>query len=136
VARYEPNPDELAFVTAFCNPNVRRRLVALLKTERGRAKAVDRLAHCGGLDDRYVRWIEPQAQTLEGVVGLLRALNAPETCRLVSEDDRLDGATLSLHEALSRVIGSSIATLVLCDPQRLAYFEGEEQDARAVLCRN
>jgi len=58
----------------------------------------------------------------------------PRVVFLMSEDPRLDGLDMPLVDALERVVGQGIGTLVSCIPGRLAFVETE--DERFILQRH
>lgn len=133
---YRPDPVEVELVRSFFRADRVGRLVALLASARGRQRAIERLGHCDGFDERCTTWLSPSQQTVAGVLAVLEDHRAPVTCYVVSEDERLDQTTSALSDAVTKVVGSSIPTLLICDPRRLAYFEGEDLRARAVLLRD
>ena len=64
---------------------------------------------------------------------MLRSRGAGDSCYLVSEDPALDAQRLSLSEALNRIVGKGMGTLLSCVPGKLAYFEGEGPSDRYIL---
>jgi hypothetical protein len=66
---------------------------------------------------------------------LLEERCAPSNCYVVSENPNIDTATMPLPDALARIGGSGMGTLVSCLPGQLGYFEGEESGERYVLER-
>lgn len=77
--------------------------------------------------------LAPDRHTPASIEALLAEFGAPPVCYLVSESASLDGAELSLHEALLAVIGSGCGTVIICQPGRLAFYEGEDPERRFVL---
>ena len=73
-------------------------------------------------------------------VGLTRApregIGAPEICYAISTDAHLDGKTVTLRDAITRIIGAGHGTVLSCVPGHLGYFEGEDSGARYVLERS
>lgn len=124
-----------ALVAAFVLPGQRERLLGLLATTRGRAKARRYLAHFQALDPRYARQVPPGQQDPPTIRRLLEARGAPPTCHVFSEDPELDGQELALADALERIIGQGMGTLLSCVPRRLGYYEGEEPRERYILER-
>ena len=57
----------------------------------------------------------------------------PEICHAISEFTELDGKELRLIDALKRIVGGQMGTILCCLPGRLAYFENE--DSRFMLER-
>jgi len=64
---------------------------------------------------------------------LLLSKNAPDVCYLISESTSLDGKVMPLEEAINKIVGSGIATIVSCIPGELAYYEGENLKNRLIL---
>jgi hypothetical protein len=117
--------------------NRRERFQASLNGSKARTKLRQRLAHFPDLDERY-RLAVPSldAEQQRGwILSTLKALGAPRSCYLVSENPGWDGERVDLDDALARVMGLGYGTLVSCVPGRVAYFEGEEPGDRWVLNR-
>jgi hypothetical protein len=66
---------------------------------------------------------------------LLLKMRAPTQCLLISSNKKLDQKALPLQEALNSIVGMGYGTLVICVPDKLGYFEGEEQNDRWLLAR-
>lgn len=135
----DPANDRVAHVEGlircFVRPDRRERYVALFKTAHGRQKVRLRLAHLADLDERAMVRIAPAEQTATGVLRLLRAAGATESCYAISERAELDDRLLSLSEAVERVVGNGFGTIISCLPGELAYFEGEDVRNRFLLRR-
>jgi hypothetical protein len=65
----------------------------------------------------------------------LRSRGAGATCYVISEAAGLDAKRLPLREALDRVIGYGMGTLLSCVPGKLAFYEGEGPSDRCILER-
>ncbi len=130
-----PRDHERATIRAFVVKDRRKRWLESLDHDRLRAKVCNQLAHNAPLDMRFATHIPPCDQWADSVFELLRARGAPETCVLISESSELDGRTMPLIEALRRVIGYGMGTIVCCVPGRLAYFEAEDCGERYLLER-
>ena len=126
---------EAAFIRAFIIPAKQERLVELLAKPKRRRDVLRTLYHCKDLDPRFMTKVSPAVQTAGGIEALLRARGAPELCHAISTDESLDGKTVTLRDAMTRIIGVGHGTLLSCVPGHLGYFEGEESDARYVLER-
>ena len=111
----------------------------LLETEKGRKKFIDRLAHSFIPDERFVQKIPNRLQHGEGVLQLLKSKNAKRNCYIVSANQKIDGKTLPLAEALFHIVNmgayDGFGTLVSCLPGKLAYYEGEKPHDRYILER-
>jgi hypothetical protein len=126
---------ESAIVRAFIKPSRRRRMLTLLETEKGRAKATLLLAHSIELDPRYSSRITGTQRKAPIIAATLTQLGAPIECYAWSELDTVDGRTLGLEEALEEVVGRGFGTFLSCLPGRLAYFEGEAPGERYICHR-
>ncbi len=133
--RPTPSDPELAFAKSFVQAARKDRVVASLANPKHRAKLRSSLAHCKWLDQRFRVEFEPSEHSADRLASLLRKHGAPELCRLISERSELDGAGMSLPDALERIVGYGMGTIVICIPDRLAYYEGEEQGERYLLVR-
>ena len=121
--------DELTFVDTFIVPNKRERFREKLPNRKHRKKAIQELAHFRHFDPR---WQTPISTTFDLEL-ILRRKGAPDHCHAISEDIRIDGKTLPLAEALQSIIGYGMATVLICIPDRLAYYEGEGPSERYLL---
>ena len=127
---------EAAFVRAFIIATKQERLRELLATPKRRRDVLRTLYHFRDLDPRFMIKVPPAEQTAGGIEALLRARGAPELCYAISTDENLDGRTVTLRDAITRLIGVvGHGTLLSCVPGHLGYFEGEESGARYVLER-
>jgi len=68
-------------------------------------------------------------------VALLRSKGAGATVHVISEDSTIDGKQLDLEEAISRVTGGGMGTILSCIPGKLGYFEDEEVKSSRLLER-
>jgi len=124
-----------ATIRAFVAPERVDRYLALLKSQRGRAKLRERLAHFGDLDPRHAQLVAAADHSPAGIAELLRHRGAPSECVLLAEDEALNGQRLGLTTALEAVIGRGMGAFVSCIPGRLAYYEGEYARERWLLER-
>jgi hypothetical protein len=122
----------------FLRPDRRSRYKALLAKPQRRTKLLGTLPHTirRDLDESYMTTYRGRP---EDVARALRDKGAPEECFVISYWDREDDAYASaLTEALADVIqgdGGTYGAFVSCIPGRLAYFHGEDIDARFILER-
>ena len=127
---------EVAFVRAFIVAAKQERLVELLAKPKRRRDVLRTLYHFRDLDRRFMTKVPPAEQTASGIETLLRARGASELCHAISTDESLDGKTVSLRDAITRITGRvGHGTLLSCLPGHLGYFEGEESGERYVLER-
>jgi hypothetical protein len=127
---------EAAFIHAFIIAAKQERLVELLAKPKRRRDVLSTLYHFKDLDPRFMTRVPPAEQTASGLEALLRARGALELCYAISTDETLDGRTVTLRDAIARIIRRvGHGTLLSCVPGQLGYFEGEESGARYVLER-
>jgi hypothetical protein len=128
--------EEEATIRAFMRPDRRERWVSGLASPKRRRKTVAGLAHSPDLDPRFAHRVSPATQTADGILSALLTRKAPTSCRVISEDLDLDGTELPLDQAVTRIVGYTFGSLIICRPGRLAYYEGEEQGERYILERS
>jgi hypothetical protein len=124
---------EIRLVRTFVVPAKVDRYVGFLKKQKTRSKFLKLLYHFDHFDCRFVRQIAPKSQTAERILHNLLSMSAPRTCHLISANPDLDGLACDLGEAVRQVVGECPGTIVVCDPVRLAYYEGEHSGNRFVL---
>jgi hypothetical protein len=115
-------------VEAFIIPSRQSRYLELLAKPRRRKDITRTLAHFKHIDVRYAFKIPAGSHLAPGILALLKAKGAPESCFVLSESSEIDGKELKLGEALNFVFGRGIGTFISCIPGRLAYFEDEESN--------
>jgi hypothetical protein len=121
--------EEIAFIDAFIVSEKRDRLKELLSKGKRRMKMLQDLAHFHHFDHR---WYKPVTHT-ENLESVLRQKGAPSICHVISEDAGIDGKTLALSEALNSIVGHGMGTILICIPDKLAYYEGEGPSSRGIL---
>ena len=126
---------EEALISAFIGKSKRDRYLAFLDGAKGRKKLRDMMAHAtvSHLNPATMKSIPPRDHNVEAIYTLLRSRGAPDLCRVISEDMRIDGRDMPLREALEATVGQGMGTLIGCVPGRLAYFEGEDICTRFLL---
>src|ERR1017187_9362694 len=124
------NPHEQEFVESFVQRARRERVRLGLANPKKRRKFVEEFAHHGTyiLAPECLRSIKPSETNPDSICAILRSLGAPDTCYLLSEDKKLDGAEMQLFTALKRVVGGGMGTVISCLPGRLGFFEGEVRE--------
>src|SRR5262245_31200555 len=127
--------EEEALIRAFIVPSKCDRTVELLSNPKRRKKVTSSLAHFADLDPRWMVPIPPSQHFPAELERLLRARGAGDSCYLISEAGELDGKRLSLAEALTKVVGYGMGTLISCVPGQLGVFEGEGPSDRCILAR-
>lgn len=124
-------PDEETLIRAFIAAERRPRWLEFLRSEKKRARFLDRLNHCRDFDPRFV---EVQPSNAD-VAGILTARDAPTVCHVISAAEDIDGRTMQLSEAVVAAEQAGWGTLIGCIPGRLAYFYDECGERRFLLAR-
>jgi hypothetical protein len=124
---------ENLLVNTFISNKQKQRLSSLLKSKKGRQKIKALLPHSLEFDSKFIYKIPDNKQTAENIYDLLVSKNAPDTCYLISEHTSFDGKMMQLKEALNKIVGSGVATIISCIPGELAYYEGEDLNNRLIL---
>jgi hypothetical protein len=128
-----PEETEKAFFSTFIRRERADRYVALLRTARRREKILAELHHFHDFDGQHV-WQPPrEADAPLPLYEILRRTGAPETCYLIGGGSH-DGEYMDLRNALDRFHGTGAGMIICCIPNRLAWYEGEDQ--RFVLHRS
>lgn len=120
-------------IAAFVVKQKKDRYIEQLSSAKKRKQFVANLAHFSDFDPRFVVKIPPSSRNPAEIEALLRKRGAPDTCRAISEISAMDNNHISLIDALKRVVGYQMGTILCCIPGRLAYFENE--DDRFILER-
>lgn len=107
----------------------------MLESPKRRPKALALLSHSLALDPRWSMRIEHGIQSIDGILALLNKRDATPTCYVISEDRLLDGNFVPLRDAVTRVVGSGMGSVLSCIPGKLAYYEGESPGTRYILER-
>jgi hypothetical protein len=129
------NPEELErFVRAFVIKEKRGRWLSLLASEKGRAKLVGTFYHHYDFDPRFAEPFDPKAGPDE-IVRRLKKEGAGTTGMLLSSESDLDGRTMNTRQAVETMYASGSGTYLVFDPERLAYFESEDEGQRFLLKR-
>ena len=122
------------FIEAFIVRDRKERWQTLLDSRKGRKRLVATFAHGYDFDSRWATHLGKTA-TVESVVALLKSKGAGDYCSVLSEDSSIDGATLPLEEAVSKVLRAGFGTYLIFEPSRLAFFESEEAGGHYLLYR-
>jgi hypothetical protein len=125
---------EHALIAAFVKRSKRDRYREILSNPRLRHKFTDRLAHFADFDPRYRVRIPSNKLFVHNVATELYRRHSPSVVSAISEDPKLDQKELPLIEALERIVGSGMGTVLSCIPGRLAFVETE--DERFILERH
>jgi hypothetical protein len=129
-----PNAEiELAFVNTFIVRAKRERYAMFVKSGRRRRTFLDALYHFGDFDPRFLVPVTGGIDSRGSLLADLRRRGAGNNCHIISAHRDLDGATLSLEEAVDDIYVLKEATVIVCNPIRLAYYEGEGFRSRFIL---
>lgn len=120
-------------IAAFVVKQKKDRYIEQLSSAKKRKQFVTNLAHFSDFDLRFVVKIPPSSQNPAEIEALLRKRGAPNICSAISEISEIDNTHISLIDALKRIVGYEMGTILCCIPGRLAYFENE--DDRFILER-
>ena len=121
-------------IVAFVKRGKRDRYREILSSPRHRRKFLDLLPHFADFDPKYRVPIPSDKLFVENIARELRKRQCPSLVYAISEDPALDQKDLPLLEALSRIVGRGMGTVLSCIPGRLAFVETE--DERFILARH
>ena len=110
---------EAAFIRAFIIAATQERLVELLAKPKRRRDVLATLYHFKDLDQRFISRIPSADDSAQGIEAILRSKGAPELCYAISTDSDLDGRTVPLRAALTRIHGLGHGTFLSCVPGSL-----------------
>ena len=79
------------------------------------------------LDGRFMQAIPTPNSRADDIQKLLESHGAPGRCYVMSYASELDAEERPLADALRDVVGMGMASVVVCIPARLAYFEAEQE---------
>jgi hypothetical protein len=119
--------DERSLITAFIHRRKRDRYGEMLSNPKSRAKFIRLLAHFGDFDSKYRVPLPGYKHFADRVLVELEKRQSAKIAYVISEDPRLDQKELPLVEALPRIVGSGMGTILCCIPGRLAFVETEEE---------
>ncbi len=119
--------DEGTLINLAIAPDARSRYRMLLGNPKKRAKLLDMLNHKPRLDPRYTTWFK----SLEDAID---AMSVPVDTQVyvVSDIGKIDGATLSLGDAIEEMILGGWGTLIGISPT-LALYYGERGESAALI---
>jgi hypothetical protein len=125
---------EHSLIGAFVKRRKRDRYREMLSNPRLRHKFTRRLTQSTEFDPKY-RLPVPSDKLFVGNIAIeLRKRYSPGIVYAISEDPALDQKELPLAEALRKVVGRGMGTVLSCIPRRLVFIETE--DERFILERH
>ena len=126
---------EKAFISTFVQKNRQNRWFLKINDKNKRTNFLDILCHKPGFIERFLQKIDRHQQSSSDIVGTLRSLGAPAKCHIISAHAEIDGTTLPLAEAVEEIVGFHDGTVIVCIPDKLAYWESEGLRERYILRR-
>jgi hypothetical protein len=121
-------------IAEFVKRSKRDRYREFLSNTRLRHKFINQLPHFADFDPKYRLPISSDKLLIENITAELQKRHCPSVVYAISEDPTLDQRELPLTEALNRIVGRGIGTVLSCIPGRLAFVETE--DERYILERH
>jgi hypothetical protein len=119
--------NEYLLIAKFVKRNKRDRYRKFLSNPQLRHKFTGQLAHLKDFDPKY-RLPFPSDKLRTGSIALeLQKRHSPNIVFVISEDSTLDQKELPLIEALERIVGRGMGTVLSCIPGRLAFVETEDE---------
>jgi hypothetical protein len=133
--RYTPTVhNEHSIIAAFVKRSKRDRYRDILPNPRLRHKFTNQLAHVTDFVPKYHLSIPSHKLIVDNNALELQKRHHPNIVFAISEDPALDQKELLLVEALKRIVGRGMGTVLSCIPGRLAFVETE--DERFILERH
>jgi len=130
---------EQAVVKNYFVKHYQERVIFELSNKKKRRNAFDRLCHNYDelLDNRFMeKCIE--SNYLE-IYRILKSYGASDSCYVLSYNSLIDGKYMELDKALKIAVGYGMPSLIVCESNKLAYFEAEQVQGappRYILRRN
>lgn len=120
---------EKRIVKRFFTKRIQDRVIFELSSEKKRVEALNRLCHDYDktLIPEYMIEIPTSNSDYQEIATLLKKQGAPNECYVISWNEEIDGKKLSLNEALKKVVGYGMPSIVSCIEGSLAYFEAERE---------
>ncbi len=125
---------EHSLIGAFVKRNKRDRYRDIISNPLLRHKFIHKLAHFTDFDPQYRIAIPGSKLFVENIAVELYKRHSPKIVYAISEDRALDQQDVPLLDALKKVVGSGMGTILSCIPRRLAFVETE--DERFILERH
>lgn len=118
---------EEALIAAFVKRSKRDRYREVLSNPRLRRKFTGQLSHFSDFDPRYRVPIASNKLFVNNITAELLKRHSPTIALAISEDPALDQRELPLIEALTKIVGRGMGTVLSCIPGRLAFVEAEDE---------
>lgn len=120
---------ETIVVKTFFEKRLQERVLFELFSPKKRKDAISRLNHDykQTLNENYMKEIpKPNSNHLQ-ITTLLKKHGAGDSCYVISWSDSMDGQEMPLITALEKAVGLGMPTLISCIPNKLIYFEAEQE---------
>ncbi|WP_066020162.1 MULTISPECIES: hypothetical protein [Clostridium] len=117
---------EIDIVRAFFNKHCQERISYELASKNKRYNAIGRLCHDFQEVLKLNYMIKIECLDYKDVLKEMKYYGALKTCYVISYNKIVDGMCVKLDEALKNVVGYGMPSLVVCVPNKLAYFESEQ----------
>jgi hypothetical protein len=118
---------EQSLIAAFVKSSKRERYWDIVSNPRRRHKFTGQLAHFKDFDPKYRLSIPRNRLFVDNVARELQRRRSPSIVFAISEDPRLDRKEFPLVEALTRIVGRGMGTVLYCIPGCLAFVETEDE---------
>ena len=120
---------EREIVKAFVNKNMQERFLFELFSSKKRKEGIGRLCHQYDkiFNRNYMIEISKDNFNFTIIGNMLKSYETNDNCYLISYDEEIDGMYLPFMEALERVVGLGMPSIISCITGKLAYFEGEQE---------
>lgn len=120
---------EKIIVKAFFTKRLQDRVLFEMSSAKKRKDALSRLCHSyrTTLREEYMFDMPKPNSDPEAIAKLLKENGAGNSCYVISWDEEIDGKELPLLTALEHVVGMGMPSIISCIPDKLAYFETEQE---------
>lgn len=115
-------------VKSFFTKRIQERVMFELFSSKKRDDALHRLNHTytKTLKEEYMIEIPKPNSCADDIAKLLKQHGAGKQCYAISFNEDIDGKDLPLLTALEHAVGYGFPSLIVCIPDKLAYFEAEQ----------
>ncbi|MFU1996764.1 hypothetical protein [Priestia megaterium] len=115
-------------VKSFFDKRIQERVMFELFSLKRRDDALHRLNHTytKTLKEEYMIEIPKSNSCADDIAKLLKQHGAGKQCYAISFNEDIDGKDLPLLTALEHAVGYGFPSLIVCIPDKLAYFEAEQ----------
>ena len=126
---------EEQFIRTFLLPSKQQKICDLIADPLRRHSHLGKALHSYDFVPEYCVEIPDTEQTTAGILQMLYDNGAGPTCYIISESEKYDRQECDLAATLEKIIGKGIATLIICEPTALGYYEGNDMEERMILLK-